>query len=762
MSFIVLSAAALIASPAASLALPPGRHYELVSPVFKGGFGATRIGAAGVDGEALAYQSAGVFAEAPGSRLLVGLEPNYLARRGVSGWSTVPLVPPASIEAKQLLSPDLSAQISLGSPVLNRETVDRGHMFIWLHATAAPDTAAAFQPQAELTASAGALGLSAAFAASSDLCHVLAEPDSSLEHPVQPLPEAEGRENPLYEWDRGCGERPPSIALVGVNNKGTIMNRECPFVDPGDRGYAETSSPSLYNAISADGSEVFFTDCLPGVDELGRDRHQLFVRLAGSRTLEVSRPLEPGCVGEGGGPAGEVPCAGASTRASSDFAGASEDGSLVYFTAPRAPGQPPLVPGLLDSSANVYLARIGCPPATPGCAPAEREALSLTTASRDPNNAAAGVLGVVRVAPDGRRVYFVASGNLLSPSQVQALEGEGRPLPHVGADNLYVYDSAADAVTFIGDLCSGTERSGSVEDFHCPSGEADARLWTSGVIDEAGESQTAGPHGEFLVFSTFAQLSGEDDNAARDVYRYDALTGALTRVSHGEHGYLPSGSGGALASRILEGHQGGHPTEQHELDDRAITEDGSRIVFTSAQRLSPLASNGQVNAYEWHEGPGPGGGDVSLVSTGTDPAAVNDVTITPSGRDVFFITSQGLVPQDTDGSDDVYDARLGEGFPAAPAERQPCEGDGCQGPLTNPAPLLVPGSVAASAEGALPPAPTAPAAHAPVPSRAQLLSKALRRCRKDSSRRTRARCTAQARKRYSAQAHGSTHRGQGR
>ena len=53
--------------------------------------------------------------------------------------------------------------------------------------------------------------------------------------------------------------------------------------------------------------------------------------------------------------------------------------------------------------------------------------------------------------------------------------------------------------------------------------------------------------------------------------------------------------------------------------------------------------------------------------TGSDQEAVNDVVISPSGSSVFFVTSQGLVPQDTDGLDDVYDARLGEGFPAVPS-----------------------------------------------------------------------------------------------
>jgi hypothetical protein len=85
---------------------------------------------------------------------------------------------------------------------------------------------------------------------------------------------------------------------------------------------------------------------------------------------------------------------------------------------------------------------------------------------------------------------------------------------------------------------------------------------------------------------------------------------------------------------------------------------------------------------------------VSLISSGSSLTSDNQPVISPSGRDVFFLTTARLVRQDTDEVVDLYDARLGGGgFPAAPAERQPCSGDACQGPLTNPAPLLVPGSV---------------------------------------------------------------------
>jgi hypothetical protein len=100
-----------------------------------------------------------------------------------------------------------------------------------------------------------------------------------------------------------------------------------------------------------------------------------------------------------------------------------------------------------------------------------------------------------------------------------------------------------------------------------------------------------------------------------------------------------------------------------------------------------------TNVYEWQQGVNGHVGKVSLISSGSAEESVSDVVISPSGRDVFFVTSQGLVPQDTDGQADVCDARVGGGFPQPAAPREPCSGDACQGPLTNPAPVLVPGSV---------------------------------------------------------------------
>ena len=675
-----------------AVALPPGRHYEMVSPIFKGGFGATLIGAVAPDGESVGYFSSGVFGGAPSGG---GNRANYFARRGESEWQTAPLGAPASLIDGPVvdLSPDMKVEFAAGSSGPNIEHEFRDEVGFWLHSTSLPDTDAGWNAVGQLEVPGQEIGLSYT-TADSEFCHVLFAAATLL-------PEAGGTTGQLYEYDHGCGGAPASVALVGVDNQnnghGEIINRECE-VEAGITSY-RSGGQNLFNAISADGSEVFFTDCLSGTTNHASP-HQLFVRLGESRTLEVSRPLEAGavggCVGEHGGTPGEVPCAGAATRPSSDFAGASEDGSKVYFTTTAQ-----LVAGDKDTGEDLYMATIGCSGDDSQCDSSEREVTSLSQVSHDPNGGVAGVQGVVRVAPDGQRVYFVASGDLLSSAQQKALESQGRPLPQVGAANLYVYDSVTETMSFIADLCTGTERSGATEDFRCPSENADTALWTS-AGESAGESQTAGPSGEFLVFATYAQLRSDDTNVAKDIYRYDAETGAISHISIGEDGYDPNGGGGLLGSQIAQGHSGGYVLEQHEMNNRAISEDGSRIVFTSREPLSSSDTNGLVNAYEWHAGPGSDEGSVALVSTGSDQEPVEDVVISPNGLSVFFDTVQGLVPQDKDDAPDVYDARLGENFRTPPLEPEPCEGDGCQGPLTNPAPLLVPGSVSQAPGGNLP------------------------------------------------------------
>jgi hypothetical protein len=385
----------------------------------------------------------------------------------------------------------------------------------------------------------------------------------------------------------------------------------------------------------------------------------------------------------------------------------------VYFTTTT-----PLTAGGTAAGSNLYMAGIGCPdgPAE-ACAVSERSVTLLTQVSHDPDGVPAEVQGVVRTSPDGSRTYFVARGVLTNEPGP-----EGR-VPLEGADNLYVYtvgsgtsenSSTSGSIKFIADLCSGEELSGVVVDSACPEslisetqGPArnDSPLWSK---PEFREAQTTA-NGDFLVFSSYARLTDKgveaDVDSGRDVYRFDDRTGVLERVSIGEASYDANGNNSAFSATIAPAHSGGPVSFQYEMDNRAISENGERIVFTTSGSLSPNAINGLENVYEWQEGQDGGEGSVSLISSGDSSAPVEDVVISPGGRDIFFITVQKLLPEDTDEAFDVYDARIDGGFPEPFTGREECSSDACQGPLTNPAPLLVPGSVAqAPGENLVPPA----------------------------------------------------------
>jgi hypothetical protein len=76
-----------------------------------------------------------------------------------------------------------------------------------------------------------------------------------------------------------------------------------------------------------------------------------------------------------------------------------------------------------------------------------------------------------------------------------------------------------------------------------------------------------------------------------------------------------------------------------------------------------------------------------LLSTGTSPNAsfFNDASL--SGDDAFIATrSAGLVGQDQDQLQDVFDTRVGGGLPSQhPVPVPECEGlDGCHGPQSAP------------------------------------------------------------------------------
>jgi hypothetical protein len=576
----------------------------------------------------------------------------------------------------------------------------------------------------------------------------------------------------LYEYAAGDSEP----RLVGVENEGpldgsTHVNEGAKLVSEcgTNLGSRQGNAGNGENAVSANGSTVFFTaraategtggeHCNSSNEGKGPPVNELDARVSSEKTVKISSPAHPLAQGSG---MGEEECDATCEAAAPQegiFQGASREGSKVFFLSKQAllNGDE----GGTGTGRELYEAELA------GEGRAARLA-RLVQVSHDPNaGQAAEVQGVTRVSEDGSHVYFVARGELASNSN-----GEAAPYStaHEGAENLYVHEPDPTnpgryKTSFIAMLCSGEGISGSVSDSECHS--SDEQMWSV----EGNAPAQATPDGRFLVFSTATDLSApEDVSTVGQVFRYDADTGEIARVSIGQRGnyqctatssvenFNCNGNSDEFEARIANPTPGGLS---------AISADGSYVAFQTADGLTPAALNGHEgtvavngtpqhyfanNVYQYHDG------EVSLISDGVDTSAIASESsvrvegITASGGDVFFTTSDQLVPQDTDTQQDIYDARMGGGFPQQPVATS-CE-ENCQGAPGLPLLFGVPASTTLSGPGNLAPLPPAKSAGKPKPkalTRAQKLKRALKACGSKRSKRAREACKRRARRRYGA------------
>jgi hypothetical protein len=176
---------------------------------------------------------------------------------------------------------------------------------------------------------------------------------------------------------------------------------------------------------------------------------------------------------------------------------------------------------------------------------------------------------------------------------------------------------------------------------------------------------------------------------------------------------------------------------------RNLSDEGTKLYFNSTQALVPEDIDGTTDVYEWE------GGSDHLISPGTGSSESIFGDASESDGDVFFMTRDQLVSQDQDSNVDVYDARVDGGFPASATSTVPCQGEACQGQPTSPPALSSPSSASVSGAGNLAaPATTPPVKKTAKPStRAQQLAKALKACRK-KPKKLRPACEKQARQRF--------------
>jgi hypothetical protein len=130
---------------------------------------------------------------------------------------------------------------------------------------------------------------------------------------------------------------------------------------------------------------------------------------------------------------------------------------------------------------------------------------------------------------------------------------------------------------------------------------------------------------------------------------------------------------------------------------RALSADGARLIFDSSDELVVQDTNSRPDVYQW-EANGKGEcqrspGCTHLLSSGRGAEGASFVDASEDGADAYFLTSESLVESDP-GSIDLYDARVGGGFPEA---REPiaCLGDACQSlpsPPDDPTPTTLVGN----------------------------------------------------------------------
>jgi len=291
----------------------------------------------------------------------------------------------------------------------------------------------------------------------------------------------------------------------------------------------------------------------------------------------------------------------------------------------------------------------------------------------------------VNVAEGGTRAYFVSPGVLTSepnPNGEVAEKGEE------GEENLYLSEGGGQ-FKFVGVV---TKRD--IEGENPGTGQVNGLgLWQEAVasgapaIDPSRTTHT----GTTLLFESRADLAEFESHRFAQVYRYDSEEGRLDCLSCSPTGITPTSN--ASLQSIAPQQFSPEPAGSH-LKIANQSPGGARAFFQTAEPLVVGDTDGKLDVYEW-EGQGVGGcktadGCTYLISGPHSSGPDYLYAMSRSGDDIFFRTSDQLLPRDIEATLSLYDARVGGGFAEHNCESGDCCtgccGDECR-PL-NPAPGL--------------------------------------------------------------------------
>jgi hypothetical protein len=306
------------------------------------------------------------------------------------------------------------------------------------------------------------------------------------------------------------------------------------------------------------------------------------------------------------------------------------------------------------------------------------------------------VLGLSGISEDGTYVYFVATEALASNGNAN------RETASQGQPNLYVDNDGE--TRFIATL--------SLEDDTMLENSGD---WRPSVRTRTAQVSRDGRH---LVFISRRSLTGYNNDGGclapeggsgavgcPEIFVYDVRAQQLSCASCNPSGEPPVAARGKgpheaelVGGAFLPSVRGSAASAVYP--PRWISEDGSRVFFDTAEPLVPQDTNGVQDVYEWERGGAgnctQGQGCVYLISSNLGSEEAYFIDASASGDDVFFTSRAQLVPQDNGGEVEIYDARVNGGFPLASTA---CTGTGCQGVPPAPPVFATPASVTFAGAG---------------------------------------------------------------
>lgn len=631
--------------------LPDGRAYELVTPANNdngepfiangdnGGFEA----AAG--GDAFGFVSAyGLGVNADGNSYI----DSYLAQRGAGGWGSESLIPPQSTNSqslcgyatvdgystdmsKALLQDGFAQTFGCGTddpPLVSGEPQGVQNLFL-NNISSGTYQLISRNPVTGAPANAGIDG------ASSDLSHVV------FDEAAQLTADAPAGDD-LYDWSAGKVSLVTEVPATGTSCAGTACTPAAGSFPGGDStvGGFPTNLAGAFNAVSSDGSRVYFTS-----------GGNLYLRESDSGTVEVDAPAS-GAPGPGGG---------------GQFQAASADGSTVFFTDGASAG---LTSNTVSGSgANLYKYD------------ASSGQLTDLTPSGD-----AQVQGLSGIGDNGAYLYFVAEGSLAANASA-------------GQPNLYVWH--AGTTTFVATL-SSDDSSDWVGGLSTGAPSLSARTSSNGefLAFDSTQSLTGydntdpvknGPDDEIFLYDA---ASGKLECASCNPSGVPPT--APTSIDRPEFPGTVNATPLYLQHYVSDSGQVFFDTQDSLLP--GDTNGGGTDSFTGttgAPDVYEYEADGTGSCHSTEEN----GGCLSLISSGTAPDGAYFLDATPDGSNVFFATAQKLVATDTNSAWVIYDARVNGGFPV-PAPPQVCTaGATCRPAVAAPAPAPAIGSVTFTGPG---------------------------------------------------------------